>query len=230
MVQTQTHPEANNALPKEGSVTWNVTASADLDSYDDLANYYGQTLINQDIPVGVAVALGADYTIVPQFQVGLNIEGIYKLAQPVSFTEPSYGVTINDQWTDICLGPSLDVKYLIPLDRQLNFITHGELGYYFLTGAMDVVTVTGSTPSVGTYNVSGSNIGGLLEVEMEWLQPSGVAFDLGLGYRLLTFNQLNFTYSNTFGQTGAGAFEANNGALAYMDFSGPHLSAAIRFF
>jgi tetratricopeptide (TPR) repeat protein len=229
MVSAQTAKKIVNALPKPGSITWNVMAGADLDSYDDFADYYGTGLIGTDTLIGVDFGLGADYTIAPEFQLGLNAEGIYKLTQPVSFTAGSE--TEVDTWTDLCLGPALDMKYLIPLDRQISFILHGELGYYFLEGSTYDYAVTGLLPFTGIVNLSGTSLGELLGFEVEWMTGPGWAIDFGLGYRFLQFTTINFSAKNTLGFSNSGVLTTeNNSGNSYIDFSGFNFTTALRFF
>jgi hypothetical protein len=229
-----------DALPKTGSITWNIMVAGDIGSYDDFQNFYGSSLdTNGLIPVGVEFGLGADYTIAPSFQFGLNLEGIYRHTAPVSivYNPNSYDPTIEtDQWSEFCLGPAVDVKYLIALNRNYNLIFRAELGYYVLVGS----TVSGTTwdadgydvPYFINYDLNSSSIGGFIGVEVEWMRGPGWAVDFGLGYRFLNFSTLNYTYSDSLGNSGSGVLPnaASPKTNASIDFSGFNITSAIRFF
>ncbi len=83
-------PEGN-ALPKQGRFIFNAGFAADIGGYGDFQDYYGGNLnLNGAVPVAVELDLGLDYTIVPQFQMGINFNGIYRHTEPVSITSNIY--------------------------------------------------------------------------------------------------------------------------------------------
>jgi hypothetical protein len=142
----------------------------------------------------------------------------------------SFGAPEIDTWTDLCLGPALDVKYLVPLDRQLSLILDGEVGYYFLAGSSVDISIGGINPETATATLNSSNVGELLGFQLEWLTAPGWAVDFGFGYRFLQFTTINFVVSSTGGFKNSGVLPNSNNGNAFMDFSGPQFSLGVRFF
>jgi tetratricopeptide (TPR) repeat protein len=224
------HKPRHYGLPEEGSITWNLRANVDLDSYDDFANYYGGLRTAGKSPIGGELGVGGDYTIAPEFQLGLSVEAIVKITDPVDTSSTYYGITGSELWTEIGWGPALDVKYLIPLDHHYTFMIQGETGFYSLAGSIDGSISSSYVSGSYLYNLSGSSIGGLVGVQFEWLKNAGLGVDVGIGYRFLSFSSIHYTYTDTTGYSTKGTLKNANNGNAYIDFSGFTFTTAIRFF
>ncbi|HTC22545.1 MAG TPA: hypothetical protein VK859_16940, partial [bacterium] len=76
-------------------------------------------------------------------------------------------------------------------------------------------------------------IGELLGVEVE-LRKGGIALDLGLGYRFLSFNNIQYNASGVGITTQTGTLKnissSPNPSNAMIDFSGLNVTTTLRFF
>jgi parvulin-like peptidyl-prolyl isomerase len=216
------------SLPAGGSFIPYFGGEGFVPDTSDLSNYYSPTSTTQGFPFGLGVYVGIDYCLDTTLQVGLMAEVLRKFSESVSATQ-SYGSNSGDygieQWNSTAAGIGLGFKLLIPLDESTNFVLNATGGLYTLFDSS--VTIAGSAPPLFT-NLSATNFGGEAGVGLEFLLDTqkSSALDLGVDYRLLSFNSL--TSSNP-------AFLSSpvtnpNGTSGTVDFSGIAVKAGIRFF
>jgi tetratricopeptide (TPR) repeat protein len=219
-------------LPRQGSMTWELSTGLTFNGTGDLTKNYAPLTVNTAgvAPIAEDFDFGADYTVNPNLQLGAQFQFISKQNVVIYDTYSTvingstYLATNTTTWSEACLGGALDGKYLISLNNDFRLIFNGQAGYYSLAGSSYVYQ--GS--SLTTLNLSGSSLGGLIETKLEWvLDQGGWALDLGLGYRILSFNTITYTNpSNNQSQV----FTNGNGGNVTFDFSGPRVSLAARFF
>ena len=213
---------ASSSLPKEGAIAWNVGIAGWQASFQDIQDIYGGGLTDPT-PFGGEFDLGADLTLAPCFQLGLQAQGIARAPEELHLNNDLY----TDTWNVYAVGGALVMKYLIPLQDKFNLIIHGEGGYYSLVAS----TITGGGAASGSVNLDASNFGGMgcLEAEMLLDANNGVALDIGLGYRYLKMTpiKLSGTYS---GIPVTGNLPNSAGGDATLDLSGLRLNATFRFY
>jgi len=214
------------SLPAGGSFTPYLGGGGFLPDTTDLSKYYSPTSTTQGFPFGLGVYGGIDYSLDTTLQVGLMVEVLRKFSESVTATQ-SYGTNSSDygieQWNATAAGIGLDVKVLIPLDESTNFILNAAGGVYALVDAS--VTVAG--PGLNA-DLSAVNLGGEAGVALEFVLDSqkSTALDLGVDYRLLSFNSL--TSNNT--ALLSSPLTNSDGSNATVDFSGFVFTAGLRFF
>jgi len=221
-------------LPRQGSMTWELASGFTFNGTGDITNNYAGAPSTLNVaavaPTTADFDFGADYTMNPNLQLGAQFQLMTKqnlvIYQPYTTVigGNSYIATNTTTWSEACIGGALDGKYLLSLNNDFRLIFNGQAGYYSLVGSSFVSQ--GNT--LTTLNLSGSSLGGLIETKIEWiLDQGGWALDLGLGYRLLSFNTITYTNPNN-NQTQV--FTNSNGGNVTFDFSGPCVSLAARFF
>jgi tetratricopeptide (TPR) repeat protein len=222
-------------LPHQGSMTWELMTGFTFNGSGDITNNYAgisPLVVNTAsvAPIAADFDFGADYTVNPNLQLGAQFQFISKqnlvIYQPYNaiIGGSSYLATNTTTWSEACLGGVLDGKYLLSLNNDFRLIFNGQAGYYSLVGSSYVNQ--GST--LTTLNLNGSSLGGLVETKIEWiLDQGGWALDLGLGYRILSFNTI--TYTNASNNQSQVLTNGNGGNVTF-DFSGPRVSLAARFF
>jgi tetratricopeptide (TPR) repeat protein len=225
-------PVDDYRLPRQGSMTWELTTGFTFNGTGDLTKNYAPLTLNTAAvaPIAADFDFGADYTVNPNFQLGAQFQFISKQNVVIYDTYTtviggaSYLATNTTTWSEVCLGGVLDGKYLLSLNNDFRLIFNGQAGYYSLAGSSYVNQ--GNT--LTTLNLSGSSLGGLIETKLEWvLDQGGWALDLGLGYRILSFDTITYTNPNT---NQSQVFTNGNGGNVTFDFSGPCVSLAARFF
>lgn len=160
-----------SSLPKAGRVEWAVGFGGDIMNFREFQDYYSEFSTNKGLLMGADVDLGGDYTLTPNFQMGLRLEGAYKSPQEVNVT--GAGFTGTDNWTEAVLGGALDAKYLISLNNHYNLIFCAEGGYYSLVGSSIAFDRSNGFEDIsGTENLSASNFGGKIGVTIEWLRET----------------------------------------------------------
>jgi foldase protein PrsA len=207
------------SLPAGGSFTPYVGGEGFVPDTTDLSNYYSPTPSTQGFPFGLGLYGGIDYSLDTTLQVGLMAEVLRKFSESVT-TTTSAGI---EQWDSTAIGVGLGLKVLIPVDESTNFILSASGGLYTLLDAS--VTVAG--PALNT-NLSATNFGGEAGVAVEFVLDSqkSTAFDLGIDYRLLSFNPV--TSSNT--SLLPSPLTNSDGSSGSVDFSGVVVKAGLRFF
>ncbi len=209
-------------LPDVNTFTWDIGGAAWFGGAKNFNDYFGSDNLNPAATASTAgeIDLGGDFALVNEFQLGIHAEGM-KLPVAPSQLSPSGSLV---EWDSNCLGGALAAKYLIAFDKAMSLVLHVEGGYYSLISS-DIKCDNGS---LGTVNLSGTAIGGLAAVELELFQveDKSIALDFGFGYRTLTFNTLTGS-----GSINGTPFTGKNldGTPAYIDFSGPRISASLRF-
>ncbi|HXL72161.1 MAG TPA: hypothetical protein VN963_00930, partial [bacterium] len=120
-------------------------------------------------------------------------------------------------------GIGLDLKVLIPLDESTNFILSAAGGIYTLLDAS--VTVAG--PGLNS-NLSATNFGGEAGAALEFVLDSqkSTALDLGVDYRLLSFNPVTSSNSSLL----SSPLTNSDGSNGTVDFNGFVVKAGLRFF
>jgi len=214
LLNTDTYP----SLPVGGSFTPYLGGEGFLPDTTDLSKYYSPTSTTQGFPFGLGAYGGIDYSLDTTLQVGLMAEVLRKFSESVTTTNP--GV---EQWDSTAIGLSLGFKVLIPVDESTNFILSADGGVYGLLASS--VTVAG--PGLNT-NLSAVNLGGEAGLALEFvLDPQkSTALDLGIDYRLLSFNPV--TSSNT--ALLPSPLTNSDGSNGTVDFSGIGFKAGLRFF
>ena len=175
------------------------------------------------MPFGGEADLGADFTLDPSFQVGLQAQGIMRAPETVSI----YNDAEKTDWNVNVVGGALVLKYLISAGSNFNIIVHGEGGYYALVGS----TAAFSGAISGTMNLDAQNVGGMGALEAEFLLDgnNSAALDIGLGYRYLQMTPV--ALSGTFnGATPSGNLSKAAGGDAILDLSGLRMNATLRFY
>lgn len=224
----------DSRLPKQGSISWEIGSAASALSYQDLeTDFAPATIIFASEPVGAELDLGADYTLSQNIQLGLQFQYLDKEPETITnstvYYSYGYAVTITNSTTtfsESCVGLNAEGKYLLPLSDQFRLILVGQVGFYTLVGTTGVETYANGTST--TINLSSSTLGGMIGAEVEWVMDNGGwALDLGLGYRALTFGTLTESES---GYTQTATWKTNSGSNSTLDFSGPRVNAAVRFF
>jgi len=204
-------------LPDVNSLTLDLGGAIWYGGVQNFDDYFGSSLSpGVSSHAGWEVDAGIDYAVVNDIQVGFHLEG---LVSPVTRSQLN---TETVEWDSYCVGGTLALKYLIPINSAMSLVAHVEGGYYTLVGS-DITYNQGSQGNIG---LGGSAFGGLAELQLELFQvlDKSLALDLGLGYRFLRFDNL----------TGSGSGVPNpfvnaNGTPVYDDFSGPRISLSIRF-
>jgi hypothetical protein len=224
----------DSRLPKQGSISWEIGSAASALSYQDLETDFAPTTITfASEPVGAELDLGADYTLSQNIQLGLQFQYLDKEPESITnstvYDEYGYAVTIANSTTtfsESCIGLAAEGKYLLPLSDQFRLILVGQVGFYTLVGTTGVETLADGSST--TINLSSSALGGMIGAEVEWVMDNGGwAVDLGLGYRALTFGTLTESEA---GYTQTATWQTSTGSNATLDFSGPRINGAVRFF
>ncbi|MGH7738590.1 MAG: hypothetical protein ACREL1_00440, partial [bacterium] len=186
--------------------------------------YYGSVYAT-GTETGVELDLGADYVFSPNFQVGALLEFMGKTPATVTYTDVTYDDTV-DQWNEYVLGGALASNVIFPVSNGINFIGHGEAGFYTLVGS--AVDETSVYYSNGTYNLNSSEAGGAISAGLEFLmdKKKSWALDVELGYRFLSFSSVTVSTAGYPPHT----LENTGGGDANINFSGPRLSATARLF
>jgi len=205
------------SLPAGGSLTPFVYAQGFLPDTSDLSNYYSPTSTTQGFPFGLGIQTGIDYSLDTTLQIGLNAEVLRKFSESVTATA---GI---EQWDSTAAGIGLDLKVLIPLDESTNFILNASGGVYTLLTSS--VTIAGTQQNT---NLSATNFGGKAGAALEFLLDAqkSTALDLGMDYRLLSFNPV--TSSN--GALLPSPLTNPGGGAGTVDFNGFEVQAGLRFF
>jgi foldase protein PrsA len=205
------------SLPVGGSFTPFVNAQGFLPDTSDLSNYYSPTSTTQGFPFGLGVQTGIDYSLDTTLQIGVNAEVLRKFSESVTATA---GI---EQWDSTAAGIGLDLKVLIPLDESTNFILNAAGGVYTLLTSS--VTIAGTQQNT---NLSATNFGGKAGAALEFILDSqkSTALDLGMNYRLLSFNPV--TSSN--GALLPSPLTTPSGGNGTVDFNGFEVQAGLRFF
>jgi tetratricopeptide (TPR) repeat protein len=218
----------DSRLPHQGSLTWEIGSAVEIFNFQDLVSDYSPDTLTlpSNTPIEVELDFGADYTLSQSFQLGAQVQYLSKeeavIYSPYVSSYP--GAIATTTWTEACVGGALEGKYLFPLSNQFRLIFEGQAGIYSLTGSTFVYT--------GSYgenlDLDGTTFGGLLGMELEWVLDNGAwAIDLGVGYRGLTFNSITATSTNN---SQSQNFTNVAGGNATIDFSGPRVNLAARFF
>jgi hypothetical protein len=209
------------SLPDPDKLIWDVGIAGDSFSWQDLVSDYAPAAFAPpSSPSGIELDLGVDYTLSHNFQIGLQLQGIIKDEEILTFGNS--GVTAI--YTETCIGAALSAQYLISLGGDLNLVLHGEGGFYDLTGS-NLNGTNGTVVETGT--LTASNPGALFEIETEWIEKGGWSLDIGIGYRLLTFTPVTYTNTTSSG-TAPMTLPNNNGGNSYLDFSGPRFNITVR--
>jgi parvulin-like peptidyl-prolyl isomerase len=205
------------SLPAGGSFTPFVYAQGFLPDTSDLSNYYSPTSTTQGFPFGLGIQTGIDYSLDTTLQIGLNAEVLRKFSESVTATA---GI---EQWDSTVAGIGLDLKVLIPLDESTNFILNAGGGIYTLLTSS--VTIAGTQQNT---NLSATNFGGKAGAALEFILDAqkSTALDLGMNYRLLSFNPV--TSSN--GALLPSPLTTPSGGAGTVDFNGFEVQAGLRFF
>jgi hypothetical protein len=204
------------SLPAGGSFVPYVGGQGFLPDTTDLSNYYPGLNTTQGFPFGLGAYGGIDYSLDTTLQVGLMGEVLRKFSESVTAAAGT------EQWNSTAAGIGLDLKVLIPLDESTNFILNASGGIYTLIDAS--VTIAG--PGTNT-NLSATNLGGEAGAALEFVLDAqkSTALDLGVDYRLLSFNPV--TSGNTSFLPSPLMNGSNNGTV---DFNGVVVKAGLRFF
>jgi hypothetical protein len=228
----------DSRLPKQGSISWEIESAGSFLSDQDLINDFAPTTVTfASEPLGEEFDLGADYTLSPNIQLGLQVQFLNKDPESISGTSTGYyegypyTISVIDTYTESCAGLAAEGKYLLPLSDQFRLIFEGQVGFYTLIGTTAVYEET-DEPTI-TANLSSSALGGLIGMEVEWvMNHGGWAIDLGLGYRALTFGSITYTASSSSYSTSTSPQTLQNaqGGNFTLDFSGPRINVAVRFF
>src|SRR5258708_2568565 len=70
-----------NILPQPGKLTLDLGIGALLSSFQDLQDFYGATITSSSTPVQIELDLGADFTISPNLQLGVQVEGLHRVPE-----------------------------------------------------------------------------------------------------------------------------------------------------
>jgi parvulin-like peptidyl-prolyl isomerase len=207
------------SLPAGGSFTPYLGGEGFLPDTTDLSHYYSPASTTQGFPFGLGAYGGIDYSLDTTLQVGLMAEVLRKFSESVTTT--SVGI---EQWDSTAIGLCLGLKVLIPVDESTNFILNASGGIYTLLASS--VTVAG--PQYNT-DLSATNLGGEAGVALEFVLDSqkSMAFDLGIDYRLLSFNPVTTSGATSFLPSPLTNPDGSNGTV---DFSGIVFKAGLRFF
>lgn len=209
----------NHNLPKEGSFNFEGDVNYVYPGYQDLNNFYGGVYVN-DLVEAVDLDFGGAYSFTPNIQADL----LFEFGGKVPINVSDYGD--NDQWNEYYVGGALGLNILLPMSDGLNFIIHGEGGYYALVGS--AVVVTGFDD--GNVTLDASNPGGSISAGLEFLMDSSKSWALNvqLGYRYLQFTPV--TEGGQYdGTPESGTLTNSDSSNATIDFSGPRLSCGVRF-
>jgi parvulin-like peptidyl-prolyl isomerase len=207
------------SLPAGGSFTPYFGGEGFVPDTTDLSKYYSPTSTTQGFPFGLGVYGGIDYSLDTTLQVGLMAEVLRKFSESVTTTS---GAGI-EQWDSTAIGASLGLKVLIPVDESTNFILSASGGLYTLLDSS--VTVAG--PALNT-NLSATNWGGEAGAAVEFVLDSqkSTALDIGIDYRLLSFNPVTSTNTALL----PSPLTNSDGSNGTVDFSGIVIKAGLRFF
>jgi hypothetical protein len=145
-------PAPTDALPKKGRIVGNLGLGYGIASFKDLQNFYGGVLTSSQTPSVASLNLGADYTMMPNVQLGLQLEGLFRTPEGITMNG---GGPVTQTWNQHALGGALGIKFLLPLSGGANLIIHGEGGYYTLVGS----NVTDSGANAYTWTLASSKIG-----------------------------------------------------------------------
>jgi hypothetical protein len=212
----------SSSLPKEGSVAWNVGIAGWQATFHDMQVIYGGELTDPS-PFGGELDLGADLTLAPFFQIGLQAQGIMRAPEELHLYDDLY----TDTWNVNAVGGALVLKYLEPIHDKVNVVIHAEGGYYSLVAS----SIVGGGAASGTVNLDASNFGGMVCIEAEMLldASNSMALDIGLGYRYLKMSpvSLSGTYCNI---EQGGSLQDPGGADSTLDLSGMRMNATLRFY
>ncbi|GEM_PF-2117887 len=228
----------DSRLPKQGSISWYIGSAASALSYQDLVNDFAPTTVTfASEPIGAELDLGADYTLSQNIQLGLQVQYLDKEPESIEGTTTGYyggypyTISVIDTYTESCAGLAAEGKYLLPLNDQFRLIFEGQVGFYTLVGTTAEYEETGY--STLTADLSGSALGGLIGAEVEWVMDNGGwAIDFSLGYRALSFGSITYTASSSSYSTSTSSqtLKNNAGGNFTLDFSGPRINGAVRFF
>ncbi len=207
------------SLPAGGSFTPYLGGQGFVPDTTDLSNYYSPTSTTQGFPFGLGVYGGIDYSLDTTLQVGFMVEVLRKFSESVT-TISGAGI---EQWNSTALGASLGLKVLIPVDESTNFILSASGGIYTLLDSS--VTVAG--PGLNT-DLSATNFGGEAGAAVEFVLDSqkSTALDIGIDYRLLSFNPVTSTNTSLL----PSPLTNSDGSNGTVDFSGIVVKAGLRFF
>jgi hypothetical protein len=205
------------SLPPSGSFTPYLGGLGFLPDTTDLSNYYAPASAAQGFPFGIGLYGGIDYSLDTTIQVGLMAEAFEKFSEAVTVSQ---GI---ETWDATAVGIGLGVKVLVPLDESTNFILNASGGLYSLLAGS--VTIAGTQQN--TY-LSATNFGGEAGVALELMMDpqKSMALDLGVDYRLLSFNPVTSSNSSFLPSPLTNA----NGGNGAVDFSGIVMKAGLRFF
>jgi hypothetical protein len=209
----------NHNLPKEGSFNFEGTLDYVYTGYQDLNNFYGGIYVT-DIVQAVELDFGGAFAFTPNIQADLLFE--FGGKTPIDVTDGSDV----DEWTEYYIGGAAGLNILAPISDGLNFIIHGEGGYYTLVGSKR--TITGFND--GYADMNASDPGFAVSAGLEFLMDSNKswAMNIQLGYRYLQFTPV--TGSGVYnGSPDSGTFTNADSSNMTVDFSGPRLSYGIRF-
>lgn len=213
----------NPNLPIPGRFSWEWSLSAWMVGYKDINDLYGSTVANDETPVGEDLHLGTDFTISPNFQLGLCVDFILKPGIYLNIN--SYAE--NDNWQENAFGGGLDGKMILPLSDGINFVGTAEVGFYSL---VDSSYTAGNDYASENFPLSASGLGAQIGAAVELvMDPHKLwALDLGLSYRLLSFSPVTLN-SIVVGQPSL-TLKQSNGSNASIDFSGPQITLTARYF
>jgi hypothetical protein len=216
-------PAALASLPHLGSVDFRADIGVGFPGLDDFNNFYGSSLVDPStVMADFNLDVNVDFSLGPNFQLGPGL--VFLIKKPVKITETGGGLTETDEWNEQVIGGGLNARLLWPVGNNGNLVFGAQLGIYALASSTVNVTLTnGSATNSGTINLTGSNVGGLLEFKYEKIADKSLAWEIGLGYRILTFSPVQGSIST--GQTET--LPNANGSNAAVDFSGLELTASL---
>ena len=216
-------PSALASLPRPGSADFRVDVGAGFPGLDDFNNFYGGSIVDPStVMADFNLGVNVDFAISPNFQLGPGLAFLIK--KPVKIVETGGGLTETDEWNEQVMGGGLNGRLLFPVGNNGNLVFGAQLGIYALASStVDVTLTNGSATNSGTINLTASNVGGLLEFKYEKVVDKNLAWEIGLGYRTLTFSPVKASAS-----TGTTATLPNaNGSNAAVDFSGLELTGSL---
>jgi tetratricopeptide (TPR) repeat protein len=208
-------------LPRAGSFHLEGTIAYVYPGTQDLQDFYGGATVSGTMEA-VELNLGGDFSFTPNLQADLLFEFGGKL--PVNVEDFNDGDT--DQWNEYYIGGAAGLNVLLPIADGMNFVLHGEGGFYTLVSTQ--IDVSGS--DFDTVNLDASNPGWAIAAGLEFLMNSQKtwAMEIELGYRYLNFSPLTASGDINGSAITPRTLLNNDGSNASIDFSGPRLSIGAR--
>jgi tetratricopeptide (TPR) repeat protein len=221
LVATTPSDKRDHNLPKAGAFNLEGTVAYVYPGTQDLQDFYGNVYID-GVQEAVELNLGAAYSFTPNLQADLLLEFGGKVPVDVADGDD------DDQWNEYYIGGAAGLNILLPVSDGINFVMHGEGGYYALVGTQ--INVSGFDS--GTVNLDASAPGFAVAAGLEFLmnKQKNWAMEVELGYRYLKFSPLTASGDfdgSTFGPE-TWINQDGSGTNASIDFSGPRLSLGAR--